>query len=136
METIQISHDIDVFYVVAKSFPSGILEAFDALRQMTPGSEVRTFYGISRPEKSVITYKAAVEELYPGEAEKSGLPAMLIRKGTYVSISIPDFMKDVQRIGIAFRQLLQHPHLDPDGFCVEWYFNKTDVKCMIRLVND
>jgi hypothetical protein len=23
--------------------------------------------------------------------------------------------------------------LDPEGYCVEWYFNDRDVKCMIRL---
>jgi hypothetical protein len=34
----------------------------------------------------------------------------------------------------AFKELLEQPNLDPQGYCVEWYSsNEESVKCMIRL---
>jgi hypothetical protein len=133
MEKITIHNDIKVFYVTAKSFPDGIQEAFDKLYAIIPGSDARVYYGLSRPEKGVVTYRAAVEELYPGEAAKLNCQTLVIRKGIYVSSTIYDFMKNVPEIGQAFRELLSQPDLDPEGYCVEWYFNEKDVLCMLRL---
>jgi hypothetical protein len=132
METTHISHDIQLLFLQAKSFPGGIMAAFDDLRAQIPGSEIRTCYGISRPEKGTITYWAGVEELYPGEAQILHCETMILKKGHYVSAVIQDFMKDPREIGCVFRKLLTEPGLDPNGYCVEWYFNETDVKCMIR----
>jgi hypothetical protein len=132
MDKTLIRNDIRVFFVTAKSFPQGIMAAFDELRSIVPGSEVRTYYGISRPEKGIITYKAAVEELYPGEAENLGTETMVIKKGEYVSSTLMQFMKNVEEIGCTFQKLLSEPELDPDGYCIEWYFNETDVKCMVK----
>jgi hypothetical protein len=132
METTQISNDIKLLFLQAKSFPGGIMAAFDDLRAKIPGSEVRNCYGISRPEKGKILYWAGVEELYPGEAEILHCETMIMQKGLYVSAVIPDFMKNPGEIGSTFQILLTEPGLDPKGFCVEWYFNETDVKCMIR----
>lgn len=44
-------------------------------------------------------------------------------------------MEDIQRIGNAFEKLLSQPGLDPEGYCVEWYFNDKDIRCMVRLDN-
>lgn len=135
MKTFAIPEDIHVCYIQAKSFPDGIMDAFNTLRERVPGSEARTVYGISYPENGLIIYKAAVEELYPGEAEHLQCPTMIIPKGDYVFAIVKDFMHHIQDIGIRFRELLAYPEIDPDGFCVEWYFNEKDVQCMIRLKN-
>jgi hypothetical protein len=132
MEITQIAHDIKLLSLEAKSFPEGIMAAFDHLRAKIPGSEVRTCYGISRPEKGKISYWAGVEELYPGEAEILQCEIMILKKGLYVGAVIQNFMEDPVEIGCTFQKLLTEPALDPNGYCVEWYFNETDVKCMIR----
>ena len=97
---------------------------FDDLRAKIPGSEVRTCYGISRPKKGKIIYWAGVEELYPGEADILQCETMVLNKGEYVGAVIRDFMKDPREIGCTFQKLLSEPGLDPNGYCVEWYFNE------------
>jgi hypothetical protein len=133
METIHIRDDIKVFYITAKSFPDGIMDAFNELHARVPASQNRIYYGLSRPEKDHIIYKAAVEELYDGEAEKLGFEKIVIKKGLYAYSTIKDFMKNTPEIGKAFQELLTNPDLDPDGYCVEWYLNDQDVMCMVRL---
>jgi predicted transcriptional regulator YdeE len=133
METIHINDDIKVLYSTAKSFPEGIMDAFNELQSKVPASKNRIYYGISRPENGHITYKAAVEELYNGEAEKLGFDKMVIKKGLYSCSTIKDFMKNTPEIGKAFQELLTSPNLDPNGYCVEWYLNDQDVICMVRL---
>jgi hypothetical protein len=133
METTTLDDDIKVFYVTAKSFPGGIMEAHQKLHSLTPFSNGRRFFGLSRPENGIIVYKAAAEEMGGGEAEKLNCDTLIIKKGKYICLTINDFMKDIQSIGKAFKELLANPGLDPDGYCVEWYLNDKDVKCMIRL---
>lgn len=145
METITLGNDITVFYITAKSFPDGIMDAHQALHALVPFSIDRKYFGISRPENGVIVYKAAAEEISHGEAEKFNCPRHVIKKGKYIYLTIIDYKKDVQSIRKAFDELLSHPGLDPHGYCVEWYLPTAqagpptgqavlnDVKCMVRL---
>ena len=134
MEKFNLEKDINVLYVTAKSFPAGIMEAFDILNSKISASEGRSFFGISYPdEKGEIIYKAAAEEIYEGEGKKSGCETFLIKKGTYISIEIKNFMSDIPAIGKVFKELLSHPGIDPQGVCVECYLNQKDVRCMVRL---
>ena len=81
-------------------------------------------------------YRAAAEEMHAGEAELSNCETLLILKGQYITIDIADYANDIQAIGEAFRVLLAHPGIDhEDGYCVEWYRNDKDVRCMVRLKN-
>jgi hypothetical protein len=133
METYVIDQDIPVFYVPAATFPEGIKSAHEQLHTLFPPAAERNFYGISRPENGVIAYKAAAEELHPGEAEELGCERMHVKKGNYISILVNDFHRDLQGIDRAFKMLLEQPGLDPKGYCVEWYVTQTNVRCMIRL---
>ncbi|GAB2977841.1 hypothetical protein GCM10027049_11400 [Mucilaginibacter puniceus] len=133
METEIIDNDIKVLYVEASSFPEGIMEAHRKLHALIPYSAQRRYFGISRPENGIIQYKAAADEISPGEAESLHCDSLIIKKGNYTSMIVNDYMKDLQSIGQAFNQLLTHPNLDPQGYCVEWYLSEKDVKCMIRL---
>src|SRR6186713_3028659 len=133
MENYTLKEDINIICVAADSFPDGILPAFEKLHQLVPGK--RKTYGISRPDKDrKIIYKAGAEELSLGEAEKLHLEKFVLKKGNYISIDIPDFMKNVPAIGKAFEQLLADPRIDPEGACIECYFNERDVKCMVRII--
>lgn len=134
MEKTKFDKDIKVFYVNAKSFPEGIQEAHQKLHSLITFSKDRKYFGVSRPEQGGgIVYRAAAEELEPGEAEKLHLETLVLKKGEYVSIIIKDFAKDIMSIDRAFKELLALPDLDPQGYCVEWYYNEKDVNCMIRL---
>jgi hypothetical protein len=133
MEIINITHDIRIIYKEAASFPDGVLAAHQQLHTLIPFSKERMYFGISRPESGLIVYKAAAEEKYEGEAEVLQCKSLVLEKGRYVSLTVKDFMKDLQGISHAFNQLLSSPDLDPQAYCVEWYFNDTDVRCMIRL---
>jgi hypothetical protein len=133
MEKLVFDNDITVFCITAKSFPDGVMEAHQKLHALVPFSTARKYLGLSRPENGVIVYKAAAEELSPGEGEKLNCETLVLKKGKYISRIIHDFMKDIPAIGKTFQELLQQPGLDPEGYCVEWYFNDKDINCMIRL---
>jgi len=134
METINLDNDINVLCVTAKTFPDGIMEAFDQLNSIVPLSEKGRQFGISRPsEGGSIVYKAAMEEVNEGEAEKLGCEPFVIKKGKYLFVDRNDFMKDLPGIGKAFQMLISQPNIDPNGYCLEWYLNDKDVRCMVRL---
>jgi hypothetical protein len=135
METTTLDQDIKIFYMTAKSFPEGVLEAHQKLHALIPYSTERRYFGLSRPENGTILYKAAAEEMQPGEAEKLKCDTLTIKKGSYISITIPDFMNDIPAIQRTFNQLLSQPGLDPQGYCVEEYINEKDMICMVRLNN-
>jgi hypothetical protein len=133
METISLENDINVFYIAASSFPMGVMEAHQKLHALVPPAGGRRYFGISRPENGAIAYKAAAEEQYDGEAEKLGCETLVLKKGKYISEDIADFMQNIPAIGATFQKLLSYPGIDQNGYCVEWYFNDKDVRCMVRL---
>lgn len=133
METMVVDKEIKVFYVTAASFPDGVLEAHKKLHALVPFSTERKYFGISRPEDGKIEYKAATEETHAGEAAALHCSTLVLKKGWYAYITIADFRKDIPAIQQAFNRLLEHPELDPAGYCVEWYSNDADVTCMVRL---
>jgi hypothetical protein len=134
MEIFTLDVDIKVFCETAKSFPDGIMKAHQELRSIVPFSDQRRYFGISRPnEKGVIIYDAATEEIYQGEAEEYGCEIFVIESGQYISILIHDFMNHIESIGNAFHQLTSQPDIDPEGYCIEFYLNEKDVRCMVRL---
>lgn len=133
METIIFSNDIRMFYVTAKSFPEGIKEAFDKLAPLFKIKSKRKVLGISRLENGKIVYKAGTEMVEEDETEYPGFETMTLRKGNYICATINDFMNNIPEIGKTFTELLKCPDIDRNGYCVEWYFNPNDVKCMVRL---
>jgi predicted transcriptional regulator YdeE len=133
MENFIVRHDMKVLCITATSFPEGIQKAHETLHAHIPFSAERKYFGLSRPENGVIIYKAAAEEKKAGEAENLGCETIVIKSGQYICLTVVNFMDDIPAIGKAFRELLTYPGLDPEGYCVEWYLNEKDVKCMIRI---
>ena len=138
METLTFDKNLKVFYVTASSFPDGVMAAHEQLNKIAPAGPGRKHFGLSRPEPDsrppgTIVYRAAAEELNPGEAEKYNCGTLLLRKGKYACFTVKDFRANIQAIDKTFQTLLALPNLDPEGYCVEWYFNDKDVKCMVRL---
>ncbi|HLP11068.1 MAG TPA: GyrI-like domain-containing protein [Flavobacteriales bacterium] len=134
-QTMVLENDITVFYVTASSFPEGIMEAHQKLQTIVPFSKERRIFGISRPENGQIVYRAAAEVLKEGEGSAFGCETLVLKKGTYIQKTVNDFVKNIAAIGQAFDELLKDPRIDPQGYCVEWYIDGTDVQCMVRLAN-
>ena len=122
-------------YVQATSFPDGIMPAYETLHSKLPFSPGRKFLSVSRPEDGAVSYKAGAEVLAPGEPELHQLPTLTLKKGRYLTLTVRNFMDDIPAVGRAFEELMQDPGIDPEGYCVEWYFNEPDVHCMIRLAD-
>jgi hypothetical protein len=136
MKTTIFDHNITIGYIQADSFPDGIMPAYEALHRKIPFSPDRKFLSVSRPEgNGDISYKAGAEMLDSDEPAQFGLPTLTLKKGEYLTITVENFMDDIPAIGKAFEELMQSPDIDPQGYCVEWYFNETDVHCMIRMAD-
>ncbi|MBO9732847.1 MAG: hypothetical protein J7623_29660 [Chitinophaga sp.] len=134
METITLEHDIEVFYVQADSFPMGIQAAFEKLTALPGNMTGRHLYGISRPEGGHgIIYRAAAAAKTPGEGAQYGLQSFTIRKGTYISEILPQYQQHLMEVTPTFERLLGTPGIDPQGYCLEDYFNDTDIRCMVPL---
>ncbi|HWB25038.1 MAG TPA: hypothetical protein VG738_06140 [Chitinophagaceae bacterium] len=133
MDAIIFDDDVTVLYVTATSFPAGIMQAFAQLREKVQGMEGRKLFGLSRPENGMITYHAATEEKFESEGKQLHCDTLVLKKGKYICHTVNNFMNNLPAIGNTFRELLAQPGIDPQGYCVEWYFNDTDVHCMVRL---
>lgn len=134
MEPYTLTKDIEVFCIRATSFPEGIKPAFEKLESLLPSMEDRQLYGISRPENNQgIVYRAAVAAKHPGEGAKYGCEPFTIRKGTYMSEVLRNYEENIMQLSSTFDTLLEQPHLDPQGYCLEEYINGTDVRCMVPL---
>ena len=134
MEKYIIDHDISLLYVQAATFPLGVGGAFKELERKLGTNQARPRYGISFPDgKGGILYRAAAEEAFAGEAEQAGCKTFTVRKGAYASIYLADWKKDESSIGRAFNELLKHPQLDKQGYCLEIYPNGNDVRCLVPL---
>jgi predicted transcriptional regulator YdeE len=134
MEKYELVKDIIVMYVPAESFPEGIQDAFENLESKLPSKDDRILFGISWPdENGKIMYKAAAEEKYKGEGKKYELDIFAIKKGIYASELVKDYKKNLSLIGITFQQLLKHPQLDTNSYCLEWYKGCDDVICLVKL---
>lgn len=136
METYILKDDIKLVCVNAKSFPEGIADAFNQLRQIIGPTDRRKLYGISHGTANGTTiYKAAAEELDDHEATQLRLERFVVKKGEYVGARIINYPDHIGSIGKTFEKLLANPRLDPKGCCVEMYLNERDVQCMVRLAS-
>jgi hypothetical protein len=134
VELKNLKSDIKVFYITAASFPDSVLAAHKKLHSILPSDDGRKFFGISYSNgKGGIIYKAAVEESFPGEAEKYGLETFIIKKGEYICETLIDWRKDESLIGRTFKKLLSDSRIDRNGYCLEIYLNNTDMECMVKL---
>lgn len=133
MDKYELDNDINVMYVQASSFPAGIEAAYRELEKKLPNINNRTFYGISHEsENGEIIYYAATTQLPGDDPKQLCLETFTIRKGVYVSELIRDFMENILQIGNTFQKMLQHPLLDTNSYCLEWYKGK-DVLCLVKL---
>ncbi|KQR65304.1 hypothetical protein [Pedobacter sp. Leaf176] len=133
METFYLDKDIKVMCVTASSFPDGVNTAHKKLHDVLAFDEKRRCFGISSPNGRSIIYKAAAEELNPGESGIFGFETFVIKQGHFASEYIVDFMSQIPSVGKTFEKLLFIADIDPDGYCLEMYIGNKDIRCMVPL---
>ena len=136
METITMYHDIRVFYVKKNSSSLSLPEAYQELIQNVPFPGDRMYYGIIVRENGCLCYRLALEQLTRNESRDLNLEHHIIKRGTYLSSIVRNYLQDIMEIERVFQRLLLEPGLDNDENRVEWYFNGMDVACMLRLEQD
>lgn len=134
MEIKNLPEDINVLYIKAESFPMGIKAAHERLHLIANEEDKRRYFGISWLNKNnEIEYLSAAEELYPGERDNYGCSTFTIRKGEYISETLEDWCNTSGRVAQVFQEMLKHPDLDKNGYCLEIYLNETDMECLVKL---
>ena len=134
MEIKNLPEDINVLYVKAESFPLGIKAAHEKIHSIVNEEDKRRYFGISWMNKNnEIEYLAAAEALNPNESDKYGCSTFTIRKGDYISETLLDWCKPEGRVAAVFQEMLKHPQLDKNGYCLEIYLNDTDMECLVKL---
>lgn len=137
MEIQILGRDLCVFYKEVKNYPEGVAATFHALENLHPSICERSFFGISYEQKNQFPiYWAAVEENYQGEGARYGCTSFVIRRGTYLTETIPDFMRNITSIPNAFSTLLSDPRRDEKFPCIEWYKNDLEMTCMVKLKSE
>ena len=138
MEKFIIEKDIETVFLMAPQFPMDVPATYEKLYALLPDKPERRFFGISHPDKTgVIQYKAAAEILPGDENFSPELKRFTILKGLFAAKYIVNHFADANSIGNTFQELLRHPQLDPQGYCLELYKNYTDVDvhCMVRILS-
>ncbi len=126
-------HDIRVFYVKKNTSSTSLPEVYQELIKNVPFAGDRMYYGILVRENGCLCYRLAVEQLTRNENRELNLERHIIKRGIYLSYIVRNYLQDIMKIEHAFQLLLSEPDLDNDETRVEWYFNGTDVACMLRL---
>ena len=133
METLAIPQDIPVFGCQVINFPAGVGEAFGALAKKVPGAFQRACYGISSmAADGSIIYYAALQETFPGEAQRYGYNNYTIPKGDYLAETLLHWRDNLHCIKDVFHVLMQDPRFDNQSPCVEWYKSDEEMICMLR----
>lgn len=132
MQEFIIDKDIELICVRATSFPAGIAEAFAKLHEMLPDPATRVSYGISHGSPEGIIYMAAAEEQFAGEAIEYECETFTVKKGNYLG-RVVNWKENIQAVGDTFQELINNTAIDPNGACVEKYFNNSEAQCMVRL---
>lgn len=134
MDSFTFQEDMKTYCVTASSFPEGIQAAHEQLHALLPQNERRNYFGVSwQKEDGSIIYKAAAEVMESDRHALSHLETFTIKNGPYNSFYIKDYLENLDSIKKAFDLLLEQHEVDPDGYCLEWYVNESDVKCMVPL---
>lgn len=133
METYELKEDMNILCVTAKSFPDGVVEAFQTLEKLFPTAPGRPYFGISYvDEKGGILYKAGILEAFENEGDQYDCETITISKGNYIMETLTNWRGNEKIIGEAFRNLGDsNPNAVAPG--LEWYQNDGSVRCMLRI---
>ena len=134
-DVLNIEFWINVFYIEAIDFPTGITESYQKLWEITGFKFDRRFFGISYMwEDSKIRYLASAEELTEWEWEILWADwTFYIKPWNYRYIDLADYRNDIALIKKTFDTLLKEPDIDSNWYCLEMFLNENDLRCLVLL---
>lgn len=133
MEVYQMESPVLVIIEKADDFGKGIGEAFVRLAEKLDNKgQKRDCYGIVLKEDGGMNYYAAYTELYSGEANEKSFPTLTISSGTYQSIRVDEWNKNILHIGPTFDQILKSGKVDTSSPCIEFYKTEQELICMVK----
>ena len=125
----RIEADLVLFY--EEAFAEDATHAFVKLKEKLGTEKERKFYGITSNVEGVLTFRAAVEEITPGEGDACHCPYFVIPAGKYLSVILDrkDLAVDAND---AFDALRHHPLADDSEITIEFYKSVTKLVCLIK----
>ena len=98
MDIVHLPHDLHLVALQVTTFPDGIGEAFDTLKEKLGDIPMRSSYGISHLDSQgkVIYYAAA--SLADARQTVAGMVTLIIRKGYFNSIPIRQWENNIPAI--------------------------------------
>ena len=135
MDSFTFQEDLPVVCITATGGRSGAQQAMETLRSLLPFHERRQFFGLFWPGRDGGTYKAAAST-FDTDGQNELLGRFAIKNGPYNSFYIKDHRSQPGAVEKAFEMLRGEHEVDPDGYCLEWFVNDQDVKCLVPLGDD
>lgn len=132
MDSHTFQEDTPVFCLTSPNGRQGIDEAMTALKSLLPADGRRHFYGIFWPGRDGGTFKVAASRL-DSDPEAEHLGTFIIQNGPYNSFYLTDYRSQPGLVEKTFEILRGQHEVDPEGYCLEWYVNEHDVKCLVPL---
>lgn len=131
MEIYTQQDDLILFGTQVKTFPVGIMEAFDSLMKVV-GNE-RAYYGISWfDEDGNIIYYAMAPEMIAGEAKQYHYETLTLLKGNYLTETVEDWRSKTDSIKDVFQRLMADVRPNKKNLCIEWYQSDNKMLCMVK----
>lgn len=134
MKEYILKEDIRLITVKAKTFPTGVVPAYQTIERAIGNPNGRHFYGLSRGSQEGIDYWAAVIPV-GDEEQRLGFEGHVVNKGTYITERLANWRGREYIIGETFQKMLADPRLDRGSFCVERYEDNDDVTCMVKIIS-
>lgn len=137
MKEYTITEDIKTLCFKATSFPMGVMDSFKTMHNTIPDAYGRVNYGISQGNaQGGINYMAAVPQKEDNEAQRYNCDTFTIKAGKYISKELKDIKGNETQFATAFQELLKHPDVDPNGYCLEIYGDDNTATCLVKLKDE
>ena len=135
MKTRILEEPIELLCIRAKTFPEGIMEAFQEIKNRFGDQAGKECFGFTMQGESGLIYWAAIRRSAVTLSEQEGLELLTIEPGTYATQSIDHWQSKIELIGQTFEKLFSNEEVDPKSPGIEWYQNENELVCMAKMRN-
>lgn len=136
MKTRILQEPIELLCVRAKTFPEGIMDAFQEVKHRFGDQAGKECFGVTMQGESGLIYWAAVRRSAVTLSEQEDLELLTIAPGTYATQSIDQWQSKIEQIGKTFEELFGNKEVDPKSPGIEWYLNENELACMAKMKHD
>lgn len=136
MEKYNLPTDIKVFGFLVATFPAGIEDAFNILKQKTGDcTGDRNYFGLSEYKDGKMAYYALAEEKFTDEGEQFDYEKFTVEKGDYLTVRVSEWHQKTSAIKDVFSKIIQDPRVNSTKPAVEWYKSEDEMMCLVQMNN-